>query len=213
MPNKTLAFLIVIVLVGAGAYVYLAQEKVAAGGTGTETDSTILSEPTDFASFGVISAPAPSTGQATMSFSYLESGATTTKELQLDALSVCAAPNGATPCMAMSSTFDIPFDGKRAVVEGLHAGDAIIVRKLAVVAEDQLEYTPEIGHVFVSWSNARELITSCNANMVMQTHALDVFLTREDGSRVRSVEPVIDEVFRVLEDASGRCGSIPVATE
>lgn len=209
--HKFLAALIVIVLLSAALYYYAGTREI----TPTNTDtSSLLSEPTDFAQIGIITAPSPASGQAEMSFSYLENGATTTRVLALDALSVCAAPNGAVPCMAMSVTFDLPFNGKRALIEGNNMGtSSILVRKLAVVPAGSLEYTPETGARFISWPNAITLIKACDASMVMQTHALDVFITRSDGTRVRTVEPVIDEIFAVTEEASRRCGAIPIATE
>ncbi|PIR82616.1 hypothetical protein COU20_01490 [Candidatus Kaiserbacteria bacterium CG10_big_fil_rev_8_21_14_0_10_59_10] len=63
----------------------------------------------------------------------------------------------------------------------------------------------------ISWEEAVERIKKCDVDMVFQTHALDVHLYLKSGERVRAVEPSIDEVFRVLQDAP--CPQIPVATE
>lgn len=49
--------------------------------------------------------------------------------------------------------------------------------------------------------------------MAVQTHELEVYLTLRDGSRVVAREPMIDEVFRVLDGTRPTCGTIPIATE
>lgn len=136
-----------------------------------------------------------------------------TKELGLDELSVCAAPDGAAPCMAMSTTLDVPFGGKRARVEGIEEGDMVVVRKLQVVGQGQPELAIDPGRVFIPWPLAVTLIEQCQVTMIAQTHALDVNLTLEDGQTVVAVEPAIDEVFRIFDESNEECGNIPIATE
>jgi hypothetical protein len=66
----------------------------------------------------------------------------------------------------------------------------------------------------IPWSDAVRLITDCDVTFVMQAHSLDVWLTLRDGSQVRAVEPRIDEVFTVVQDAvTGGCEQIPLGTE
>lgn len=136
-----------------------------------------------------------------------------TKELIFDELSVCAALSGGTPCIAMSVTLDIPFNGKRAIVEGIKQGEQILVRKLYVVEEGQPELLPGPGRIFISWLQAKNFIEDCGVTMITQTHSLDVILTMTDGSTLVAVEPTIDEVFSVAQEVSSKCGNIPLATE
>lgn len=131
----------------------------------------------------------------------------------MDELSVCSASNGAVPCMAMSVTLDVPFHGKRARVEGIQSEAGIVLRKLQVIPDGQLALEIDPGDVFISWPHAMSLIKNCEVEMLMQTHALDVYLNLKDGKRVRAVEPVIDEVFSVYDESIAKCGNIPVATE
>lgn len=71
----------------------------------------------------------------------------------------------------------------------------------------------DFGSVFISWYDATQLLKDCQVTMAMQTHALDVYLDLSDGRRVRAVEPQIDELFGVVNDAQQTCGPFPVATE
>jgi len=65
----------------------------------------------------------------------------------------------------------------------------------------------------ISWEQAVAYIEECEADMVFQTHALDVYVTLKNGSRTHTKEPAIDDVFRVLDRTREACGTIPVATE
>jgi hypothetical protein len=167
---------------------------------------TVLVGTLDFAKPGTVNAEPRILHQAGM-------GIDLETELVLDEHSVCAAPNGAAPCMAMSVTLDVPFDGKRAVVEGNLQDGRLLVRKLRALeaGEEPRPHSP--GTTYVSWPHAVRLIEACQPSFVGQSHALDVDMTLKDGRRVRAVEPTIDEVFRVVERTRDACGQIPVATE
>lgn len=168
---------------------------------------------TDFSAVGTITFDNSGGGQSVMSLVYKGSGATSlTKELVLDAQSICATPTGALPCMAMSVTFDVPFGGKSAIVEGIEEGDKVIVRKLRALAEGETGRPPVIGSTLIPWIQALNLIRTCEVERVGQTHALDVYLTLKDGTEVRTVEPYIDEVFYAVSEAK-KCPPIPIATE
>ncbi|MBX4200943.1 hypothetical protein KW786_02325 [Candidatus Parcubacteria bacterium] len=176
-----------------------------------------VEQPTDFAKQGTIEFSNISTRPPEPFVSYEENGNRISKKLLLDPLSVCAVENGSTPCLAMNVTLDVPFGGKPAVVEGkIQPDGSVLVRKLRRLRSEEIFLTmiPQSGNVFISWPEARNLILSCRAAMVMQTHSLDVYVTLPDGRKVVAVEPVIDEVFSVTQQASGgKCGNIPVATE
>jgi hypothetical protein len=65
----------------------------------------------------------------------------------------------------------------------------------------------------LSWQQAVSHLESCNVEMAVQKHELDVYRDLRDGSRVHAKEPAIDEVFRVLNRTRRKCGTIPIATE
>jgi hypothetical protein len=65
----------------------------------------------------------------------------------------------------------------------------------------------------ISWEAARQLILNGEVEMVFQAHSLEVWLTLEDGRRVVTTEPSIDEVFTVVEECGDPCAGIALATE
>jgi hypothetical protein len=65
----------------------------------------------------------------------------------------------------------------------------------------------------ISWVEARELILSGQVTQATQLHSLKVILVLEDGRTVETFEPVIDEVFQVIEECGEECNDIIVATE
>lgn len=172
-------------------------------------------QPTDIVKIGNLVFDNPGLRQDTPYLVYEEPGKPAlTAELVMDAESVCSAGTGSAPCMAMSVQWSVAFKGKRAIVEGFKDGDdKIIVRKLRVLEEGQpaLPYDP--GHVFIPWPKAVSLIENCSVDMVTQTHSLDIYLSLKNGKEVVTVEPTIDEVFKVVTEAQKTCGSYPVATE
>lgn len=173
-----------------------------------------VSEPTNFNEVGTITVNNPGGAQGVMTLVYEKPGAPSlTKELILDELSICAAPNGATPCMAMSVTFDVAFGGKRAIVEGIERDSSVLVRKLRIAADGEELRRFEPGNVFISWPQAIELFKACQVEMATQTHSLDVYLDLKDGRTLRAVEPMIDEMFRIISETQSACGTFPVATE
>lgn len=174
--------------------------------------SDIRTEPTDFAEVGtvVFDASIDGPGQRTPILTW----GTKRAPLVMDAMSVCGSMSGALPCMAMSISFDAMMEGKTALVEGNRLADgSILVRKIRMGSEtDPLHHTAP-GDRFISWQSAVTLMRGCEVKMVMQTHALDIYLTMKNGERLRTVEPMIDEVFKTTQEINERCGGIGVATE
>jgi hypothetical protein len=169
---------------------------------------------TNFARAGVITYDNPGQDQNVMYLIYEEPGKPALKKkLQFDAESTCAASNGAIQCIAFNSPLEMAFNGKRATVEGLEMGDLVLVRLLRAVSEDYDTKTLKTGDLILSWPSATKLIESCFVAGTFQSHNLDVGLSLKDGRKVRTVEPVIDEVFKTITRVSSVCGSIPVATE
>lgn len=180
-----------------------------------ETPQVEATAPTDTVKAGYLTFDTPGLQQDTPYLVYEEPGKPAlTARLIMDAMSSCSAGQGATPCIAMSVQWSTVFGGKRAIVEGNAAEDgSILVRKLRIIAEGEPVLLNEPGRSFMSWPHAVSLIESCSVAMVMQTHALDVQLTLKDGRELVAVEPVIDEVFQVVQRSTPACGQIPVATE
>lgn len=135
--------------------------------------------------------------------------------VRFDALSACVATiqeeRRGAPCLAVPAELDAAFVGKPVTVEGSLEGDAVLVRKLMAIENEELPRTPSTGSVFIAWDSAVELVQRCEVRGITQTHALDVYLELPDGSTVRAVEPAIDAVFAV--QAATSCLQFPVGTE
>jgi len=213
MQKSVLIILAILAALVGGFYwlnTYIYNEKQGSG----EPPQVTRSAPTDFLRVGNITVNNPGQAQGVMYLVYEEEGAPAlSRELVLDEMSICASGSGGLPCMAMSVTFDMAFGGRRAMIEGVLQGDKVLVRKMRILAEGEEPLSMDTGSVFIGWMDARRLIQSCSVESVMQTHALDVYLTLKDGERLRAVEPVIDEVFRVYDEVRGICPPIPLATE
>ncbi len=65
----------------------------------------------------------------------------------------------------------------------------------------------------VSWEQAIELLYSGKVATVVQAHSLDITIIMDDGSMIHTVEPSIDEIFRVIEQCGEPCRDIAQATE
>ena len=65
----------------------------------------------------------------------------------------------------------------------------------------------------VSWHQAQALIKNDEVERISQTHELKVTLFLKDGRALITVEPVIDEVLRIIEQCGEGCSEIAVATE
>lgn len=200
--------LAILVIAGIGTWIY-----ASTIGPSSQPGMVRATEPTNFAQIGTLHFPKPGDGQTTGTFTYTASGVIITKTLAMDAWSICASGDGALPCMAMSVTFDVPFDGRTALVEGNLNGDTLLVRKLRAARASEPLLPMDPGSSFISWTDAVNLLKNCRVTEAMQTHALDVYLTLKDGRRVRAVEPSSDELFTVIEGSTAQCGTFPVATE
>lgn len=71
---------------------------------------------------------------------------------------------------------------------------------------------PTDGDV-IEWRHAEFLILSGGVKEVAQYHSLEVTLTLDDGRKVSTKEPVIDEVFKVIERCGDLCEDIVRVTE
>jgi len=212
--NKYLTHIIIVIVIFVGGFFvlnsYIYNEKQA-----DPEPVVIEGKPTDFVEVGTMTSGNPGDANGAPILVYEKPGQPAlTRDLVFDILSSCMRENNALPCVAMSQTFDVAFGEKRVVVEGIETDSGVLVRKIRTLRED--EQNPVIagyGSVFISWPQARIIIENCQATQVMQTHALDVYITLDDERRVRTVEPNIDEVFNVLNSVQDSCPQIPIATE
>ncbi len=65
----------------------------------------------------------------------------------------------------------------------------------------------------VSWDEAVILVKDCKVKSSSQTHYLEIFLELKDGKRVRTTEPQLEEISRVIKSASNVCGEVLESTE
>jgi hypothetical protein len=65
----------------------------------------------------------------------------------------------------------------------------------------------------IKWRDAQNLILEGSVSQVTQLHDLTVILDLKDGSTVKTIEPSIDEVFRVIDQCGEKCADILRATE
>ncbi len=209
MNTKNILISIAVILTLFGIYQFSNRQKSVIPTISTE-------EPTNFSKLGFLSFPtAKDRGQDTIYFSYVSSlGApTTTMELSLDSQSVCAGRTGALPCMAMSIQFSLAFSGKKAIVEGIDKGARLTVRNLRVLDELSTDFVPEIGRVYIPWMQARNMMAQCQISKVMQAHTLDIKMITKDNQTLYALEPVLDEVFKTLQEYEPTCGPVILGTE
>lgn len=70
-----------------------------------------------------------------------------------------------------------------------------------------------ISEALISWKEVENLITSCEIESAWQTHSKEVSVTLKDGTNFRSIEPEIDDLFKVVEASKSKCGEVLVGTE
>ena len=65
----------------------------------------------------------------------------------------------------------------------------------------------------ITWEDAQNLILEGRVSQVTQLHNLTVILDLKDGSTVKTIEPAIDDVFKVIQQCGDKCADIIRATE
>ncbi len=126
-----------------------------------------------------------------------------TTPLVFDSDSRCDLGSGLKPCSLVALE-----NGMRVTIEGLDNVNEVIVLQLTAVDENESSKTDT-----VSWDEAQELITSCKVSQVTQDHDRNVALDLVDGSRKYTIEPNIDDIFLLIDDAIDTCGQPRMATE
>ena len=67
--------------------------------------------------------------------------------------------------------------------------------------------------VEVSWETAIETLETGKVIEVVQSHNLEVVMTLDDGSKMKTVEPLLDQIFREIELCGDICAEIALITE
>jgi hypothetical protein len=65
----------------------------------------------------------------------------------------------------------------------------------------------------VTWSQAIDILNSGQVESVMQTHSLEVSFVLENGCRIWTIEPHIDDIFAEVQKCGDPCANISLATE
>jgi hypothetical protein len=65
----------------------------------------------------------------------------------------------------------------------------------------------------VEWEAVAGILNSGHVVEVMQLHNLSVTLRMDDGSLIKTVEPLIDEIFREVAQCGQPCKGIILVTE
>jgi len=74
------------------------------------------------------------------------------------------------------------------------------------------EFTPCPGDT-PEWLAIKQAIYNCEVESTMQTHSLEVSAKLKNGGTLKAIEPSIDDIFTVAEEAQEKCGKIRMATE
>ena len=65
----------------------------------------------------------------------------------------------------------------------------------------------------ISWAEAENLVSNCQAKKVWQTHARQVTLLLNNGVQLKTVESKLDDIVNVAENSQEKCGTIRIGTE
>jgi hypothetical protein len=65
----------------------------------------------------------------------------------------------------------------------------------------------------VQWSQVKSIVFSGQVVKIGQTHDLNVYITLKDGRTFKTVEPVIDDILKMVQACGTLCQDIKVATQ
>ena len=65
----------------------------------------------------------------------------------------------------------------------------------------------------VEWDVAVKILNQGDVEQVVQLHSLEVTLILADGCEIKTVEPVIDDIFQEVEKCGSPCEGMILATE
>jgi hypothetical protein len=86
-----------------------------------------------------------------------------------------------------------------------------LVRKLE--AEALAYFQTEKPQNDAAWEAIRRAIGDCRVLSISQAHSLEVSAALKDSTELRAKEPKIDSIIELAQQAAGKCGAIPMATE
>ncbi|MGM5482587.1 MAG: hypothetical protein ACQESF_03940 [Nanobdellota archaeon] len=66
---------------------------------------------------------------------------------------------------------------------------------------------------YLGWEKTVSILNSGNVKEVFQSHDLSVTLVLENGTKARTTEPEIDEIFHEVDKCEKPCEDIILATE
>lgn len=65
----------------------------------------------------------------------------------------------------------------------------------------------------VEWDIAVNILNQGDVEQVVQLHSLEVTLILKDGCEIKTVEPMIDDIFKEVERCGAPCADMILATE
>ena len=75
------------------------------------------------------------------------------------------------------------------------------------------EATPAPYPTEIAWDDVPALLSTGEVESVFQTHDLAVTFHMKDGSVIETTEPVIDDIFRLVDECGDPCADVTLATE
>lgn len=65
----------------------------------------------------------------------------------------------------------------------------------------------------LSWERIKQVIANCEVSKAWQNHAREVSVSLKNGQELTAIEPKIDDLFVLIDEAEPRCGRFTVGTE
>jgi hypothetical protein len=97
------------------------------------------------------------------------------------------------------------------VISGLLVVMGFIISRNLIPASEQ--NPPTKLPTEVDWSRAIEILNSGQVAQVVQSHNLEVILTLKDGSQLKTIEPIIDDIIKAAELCGEVCAEVLLITE
>ncbi|MDD4358509.1 MAG: hypothetical protein PHY30_01690 [Candidatus Pacebacteria bacterium] len=65
----------------------------------------------------------------------------------------------------------------------------------------------------ISWNDVQDLISNCKVKEAFQAHSKEVKVTLQNGLKLNSKEPKIDDIIYLVDSIENKCGDIRMGTE
>jgi hypothetical protein len=109
------------------------------------------------------------------------------------------------PAVADAMTVRVKFTGQ--------GNEAASEMQKEAVRDFAAEISTKLKTETIVWDEAVSLLMDGQVKQVAQTHALEVTLTLRNGTEMKTVEPVIDAVFQVINECGDVCQDMILMTE